>query len=159
MLTENNSDDLSKLSELTASEDITTVIIYGHGVPDPQGSLIDGAQELKAKKLIRIDDIIDQLHNVKNLILISCRGGSPYSGSHENSTGTWATMLENFKGNIISCKWDVPTKSSIFIVNEMMEQIKYKNVEIDEALILAQRKAREHYGNPMYWGGIEFWKN
>lgn len=160
MLIENNSDNFTMLSDLTASEDITTVIIYGHGVPDPQGSLIDGAQGIEGqKKLIRIEDIINQLHNVKNLILISCRGGSPYSGSHENSTGTWAAMLENFKGNIISCKWDVPTKSSIFIINEMMEQIKYKNVNIDEALILAQRKAREHYGNPMYWGGIEFWKN
>lgn len=51
MLTENNSDDLSKLSELTASEDITTVIIYGHGVPDPQGSLIDGAQGIEGQKV------------------------------------------------------------------------------------------------------------
>ncbi|KAA6461538.1 CHAT domain-containing protein [Bacillus cereus] len=111
------------------------------------------------KKLIRVDDIIEKLHNVKNFVLISCGGGSPYSRSVENSTGTLATMFESFNGNIISCQWDVPTKSTIYIVNEMIEQIKHNSLGVDEALIVAQRKVREEYGNPMYWAGIEFWKN
>lgn len=157
---DNNSDDTSNLSELASSDYVNTVIVYGHGVTDPKASPIDGAQGIEGQKgLIRLDEIVNKLQNVENLILISCRGGSPYSESPENSTGTWANMLEGFNGNIISCKWDVPTKSSVFIVDEIINQIKHKKVSIDKAVINAQKKAKLKYDNPMYWAGIEFWKN
>lgn len=157
---DNQSDDVDNLLDFNIRNDVKTLIIYGHGVPDPNASLIDGAQGIAGQKnLIRLNDIIDNMGDIKNFILISCRGGSPSSNSPENSSGSWSDIFGRFNGNIISCKWDVPTDSTIYILNEMLNFIKQDNMSFDEALISAQKKARMKYKHPVYWAGIEFWRN
>lgn len=160
LVMENKSDDVEEIMQFVSKSNVNTMIIYGHGVPDPKASLIDGAQGVEGQKeLIRLKDILDNLSNISNFILISCRGGLPYSNSVENSSGSWADIFEKFSGNIVCCKWDVPTDSTIFIINEMLDLMEQNNLQIDEALVLAQRKAKVKYKNPMYWAGIEFWMN
>lgn len=160
LVMENKSDDVEEIMQFTSNSNVNTMIIYGHGVPDPKASLIDGAQGVEGqKKLIRLGDILDNLSNIRNFMLISCRGGSPYSNSAENSSGSWADIFEKFCGNIVCCKWDVPTDSTIFIINEMLDLIEQNNLQIDEALVIAQRKSKAKCKNPMYWAGIQFWMN
>jgi hypothetical protein len=160
LVMENKSDNVKELREFSTNNNINTMVIYGHGAHDPKASPIDGAQGVAGQnKLIRLEEILDNLPDIKNFILISCSCGSPYSNSAENSYGSWANIFEKFCGNIISCKWDVPTDSSIFIINEMFELMKEKELPIDEALIIAQRKVKTRYNKPMFWAGLEFWVN
>lgn len=56
------------------------------------------------------------------------------------------------------CKWDVNTKSSIYIVERALKYIS-ENVKLDEALLLAIKEAKEKYKDVIYWSGVEFWMN
>ncbi|MBZ8120960.1 tetratricopeptide repeat protein [Bacillus thuringiensis] len=162
IIIENESDDVTELCHLAQEPSNNTVILYGHGVSDPNSTLVDGAIGVQGRnKLLQLDDILSSMKEINNFILISCRGGSPYHINPENSSGTWTNLLENFEGNIVACKWDVPTKSTIFLVENMLEEIKLNKITLDEALLYSQRKikADNEYRDFVYWAGMEFWLN
>jgi len=77
----------------------------------------------------------------------------------EKSLGVWTTILENFEGNIICCKWDVPTDSSIFTLNELLKILQQDNMKISKALLCAQKQTIKNYPNISEWAGLQFWIN
>jgi CHAT domain-containing protein len=157
---ENNSDEFDELDSASIKDGVNTIVIYGHGASDPMSSVIDGAKGLEGKKkIIDFGEIVEKVKALDNLFLISCSGGSPAYNNVENSTGTWASIFEMFSGNILSCKWDVPTNQTIELITEIFTQAIDNCLSIDEALIIAQRKLKDNKNNLNAWAGIEYWIN
>lgn len=161
LVLDNSSDDLNNLKDVvTNSTNINTIAIYAHGVSDPTADLLDGARGIEGKKKIfELSDIINNLPMMENLVLISCRTGSPNYTMSEESYGTWANLFERFNGNIISCRWDVSTEKTIELMDEVYYQTINNNITIDKALLNAQKKMKTKYPDPQFWAGVEFWIN
>ena len=111
------------------------------------------------KKIIRLDDKIDNIVNFKNLILISRSAGSPDTIQIEESNGTLSTILERFNGNLILCKWDAITNQTLTLLENLFIELQDKKINIDKALVIAQRCIKNRYKEYQYWAGIEFWVN
>ena len=152
-----DSDDLSKLSE---TDDLfNTVAIYGHGISDPNESHVYGAKGIEGQRsIISFEDISKYIIKYDNLIIISCRGGTPDYDGFENFYGLWSSVLERFRGTILLCKWDVSTKETIEIINNIIYKCITENSSIDEALLSTQKEMSKNK-SVQYWGGIEFWIN
>lgn len=155
---DNFEDEIETVKNDIIDKGIDTIILYGHGMSDPNGNNFGGSLGIQGKReLIHVENIIEGENNLKNIILISCRGGVPLNNNIESSTGSWAELFETFNGNIIMCKWDVNTESSIFVIERMLNHINNNNLA--EALTLAVTEAKLGYKNPAYWAGIELWMN
>lgn len=157
---ENSSDEILTISNSIKNLDTSLLILYGHGISDPNSSLSTGAIGIEGKnKLINLEELLSSIKNVDNLVLISCRGGMLNNVNPEKSLGVWTTILENFEGNIICCKWDVPTDSSIFTLNELLKILQQDNMKISKALLCAQKQTIKNYPNISEWAGLQFWIN
>ncbi|MFA9464397.1 MAG: CHAT domain-containing protein [Velocimicrobium sp.] len=151
-------DNLINVSEL--GENINTVALYTHGISDPIAYPLEGAKGIAGvKSILKLEDVIDKISEMENLILISCRAGSPNYKAIEESYGTWAAIFEKFSGNIILCRWDVSTGKTIELMQEFYTQALEYEISMDKALIIAQKIIKEKYFNPQFWSGIEFWIN
>lgn len=157
---DNVSDEINTLTEPLTELDVSLLILYGHGISDPNSTVIAGAIGIEGqKKLIDLETLLEELPKINNLILVSCRGGMLNNIHPEKSSGVWATILEKFEGNIISCKWDVPTKSSIVLINELVKVLSEGNIKLSEALLLAQKRTKQEFANINEWAGLQFWMN
>lgn len=159
-IVDNIDDEIDTLRKVISDTKADTLLLYGHGVSDPNGDNISGSLGIQGKrKIIHVGNIVSDLNAIKNIVLISCKGGVPLNTNLESSTGSWAELFESFKGNIIMCKWDINTESSIFIIEKILTHIKIERLKLSESLILAIREAKDKYKNPSYWAGIELWMN
>lgn len=157
---ENMDDSIGNIQNIINENGINTLAIYAHGAKDPGSVLIEGAQTIVGKKsMIKISDILKETNNIDTFILISCIGGTPNSVNPEVSTGTWAHMFEKMMGNILACKWSVPTKETVELVDKLFDLILQDNEDLGSALIIAQRAMREKGNGILYWAGIEYWIN
>lgn len=158
---ENNSDNLDDLKTILGTlNGINTIAIFSHGVSGSNAEIFDGAKNIEGSKTnVELEDIIDEVLTFENLILISCRAGSPDNKMIEEAYGTWGTMLTKFSGNIISCRWDVSTDRTIELINELFHQTIENRVPVDKALVIAQKYVKSKYRDPQFWAGVEFWIN
>lgn len=154
----NSSDDLNSLNKLK-EDSIATIAIYGHGVRDISATPNEGAQVIEGlTSMIEVKDILENI-SADNLILISCVTGIPNSINPELSSGTWKSMFERFNGNIISCKWSVPTEDTMELLEYLFEFLQEDKIPISQALVLSQRKMKEQGKGQLSWAGIECWIN
>lgn len=136
-----------------------TVVIYGHGAKDPASVNIEGAQELQgANSMISIRKLLEAI-SAKNLILISCVGGTPNSINPEMSSGTWTSIFERFNGNIIACRWSVPTVDTIEMMKKIYENLLEEKMTFSKALLMAQRDMKNNGKKQLSWAGVECWIN
>ncbi len=157
---ENVDDSVGSIQNIINECGINTLAIYAHGAKDPGSVLIEGAQTIVGKNsMIKVSDILKYTNNIDTFILISCIGGTPNSENPEVSTGTWAHMFEKMMGNILSCKWSVPTKETVELVDKLFDLIMQDNKDLGSALIIAQRAMKENGKGILYWAGIEYWIN
>ncbi|VDN47316.1 conserved protein of unknown function [Petrocella atlantisensis] len=158
---DNKNDDLFELKKSIAGVDEVDILaLYSHGVPYTNGGMLDGAHGIQGmRSILMMQDILRQVNNVECLFLVSCRGGTPYYENVEISSGTWSAIFERFNGSIIICKWDVPTDSTIELIDILINQIENKDISISEALLISQREMKKKYPNQAFWGGVEIWEN
>lgn len=152
------SDDLGILIS-ECSEGGKTLVIYGHGAKDPASEIVEGAQSIQGtKSMIRIREVLEVI-SVKNLILISCVGGTPNSSNPEISSGTWTSIFERYNGNIMACRWSVPTMDTIDMMEIVYENLLNKEMSFGEALLSAQRFMKNNGKDQLSWAGVECWVN
>lgn len=136
-----------------------TVVIYGHGVKDFATENIEGAQTIQgANSMINLREILDSL-NAENLILISCVAGTPNSINPEISSGTWTSIFERFNGNIIACRWSVPTVETIEMMDKILDNLLNKKLGFHKSLLMAQREMKASGKTQLCWAGVESWIN
>lgn len=136
-----------------------TIAIYGHGATSICAGELDGALRIAGNShMINLDSILQGLKS-DHLIVISCLSGSINENTPEIATGIWKSIFEQYAGNIILCKWSVPTQSTISLMNLVYEHMKNGTVSLGNALILAQRTIRSQMPDPQKWAGVEFWIN
>jgi len=153
--------NIGTLENICEKEKPKVLIISGHGVPDPNSGIFDGAVALEGnKKIIWIEDLADVFKYCENLILISCRGGIPFEDQIETNTGIWGSILERPISRVIMCKWDVPVKSTIKILNSLVKSLPSFDWDLPRALLAAQKELIKNSDcNPSSWAGLECWKN
>lgn len=152
------SDDLQAAS-LECSKGKNTLAVYGHGVKEPASEIIEGAQSIEgAKSMIQIRKVLEEI-SVNNFILISCDGGTPNSSNPEISSGTWTSIFERFNGNVIVCRWRVPTKDTVSMMDKMYDNLLNEKMSFGEALLKAQRDMKNSGKNQLSWAGVECWVN
>lgn len=158
---DNKSDDISNIRKaMEEHSQFNAVAIYGHGISDPIAGKLDGARGIEGKNhIFALSDLIDGLES-KIFILISCRAGTPNNMTAEESCGTWATLLEKFRGTIVCCKWDVYTNKTVEFLKRFFELSLLDDKTLDNAINIVQREMKQKYPHePQYWAGIEIWNN
>lgn len=152
------SDDLQEVS-LECNKGRNTLAVYGHGVREPASEVVEGAQSIEgAKSMIQIRELLKEI-SVNSLILISCVGGTPNSSNPEISSGTWTSIFERFNGNVITCRWSVPTIDTVSMMDKMYDNLLTKKMGFGEALLKAQRDMKNSGKNQLSWAGVECWIN
>lgn len=152
------SDDLQTVS-LECSKGKNTLVVYGHGVREPASEIVEGAQSIEgSKSMIQIGEVIKEI-SVNNFILISCVGGTPNSSNPEISSGTWTSIFERFNGNVITCRWSVPTIDTVSLMDKIYDNLLNKKLNFGEALLKAQRDMKNSGKNQLSWAGVECWIN
>lgn len=155
----NSSDDIKNIFSEVKSKENNSLILYGHGLSDPESIDVDGSIGIEGRnQLLLLDDILNEIQDINNFILISCKGGSPYYKNPESSSSMYTHILEKFEGNIILCKWDVPTKQTIELLDNIIDIINNENYNIDEAVFIAQKNVSK-INNYNEWAGLEIWIN
>lgn len=136
-----------------------TIAIYGHGAASICAGELDGALRIAGiSHMINMNPILQGLKS-DHLIVISCLSGSINENTPETAIGIWKSVFEQYAGNIILCKWSVPTQSTISLMNLVYEHMKGGTVSLGNALVLAQRTIRLQMPDPQEWAGVEFWIN
>ena len=152
------SDDLQAVS-VECNKGKNTLVVYGHGVREPASEIIEGAQSIEgAKSMIQIREVLKEI-SVNNFILISCVGGTPNSSNPEISSGIWTGIFERFNGNIMTCRWSVPTRDTISMMDKIYDNLLNKKMSFGEALLKAQRDMKNNGKNQLSWAGVECWVN
>lgn len=157
IILKNESDSFDNIIDLVKKKEVSTIVLYGHGIHDPKGNSVDGSLGIQGKKeIVRISDLLKEFDSIVNLIIISCSSGSPSNRFAENSAGLWTDVIANYSGNIILSKWDIDTEKTIEILDLVFEIANKNNISLDEALLLAQRELKSNNDNPYFWAGLEF---
>ena len=154
---ENDSDEpLNDCQDVKAA---STVALYGHGVTDPFARGMEGALRIAGiSHMINLKSLIHKLRT-RNLLVISCLSGSANEETPEKATGIWKSIFEQYAGNIILCKWSVPTKGTIKLMDRLFAYLKEGNISLGRALLLAQTNIKDEMSDPLQWAGVEFWIN
>ena len=154
----NCADDVREIVEICNAGN-NTLAIYGHGVKEPASEIIEGAQSIEGSgSMIQIKEVLEEI-DVNNFILISCVGGTPNSSNPEISSGTWTNIFERFNGNIMTCRWSVPTEDTINMMEKIYDNLLNKKMDFGKALLEAQKEMKDRGKNQLSWAGVEYWIN
>lgn len=154
----NQEDELNSLRE-ECINGVNTVAIYGHGVREITSAANEGAQSIEGcNSMIQLRDILEVI-DVENLFLISCVGGTPNNSNPEISSGTWTSIFERFSGNIVSCKWSVPTKETMELLEIIFDFMLNENMSIGKSLLASQKVMKDKGREQLKWAGVEYWIN
>lgn len=129
-----------------------SLILYGHGfvINDYAIGIADN------NSLLNLDKILLYAKNVNILIIISCSSGIPSNLNPENIISVWNTILENYIGQIILCRWDVDANKTVELLEKILSKLDSK--PLSEALFESQIEMSKN-NSFMNWGGLEFWIN
>lgn len=64
-----------------------------------------------------------------------------------------------FNGNIIACRWSVPTVDTIEMMKKIYENLLEEKMTFSKALLMAQRDMKNNGKKQLSWAGIECWIN
>lgn len=148
--------DCDDSMEILQDEEYNTAVIWGHGVINADGE-IAGAHKIQgATCLIQGRELIENVKGNK-LIIISCAGGMPNDQNPDVSTGIWSNIMERYTGEVLMCRWSVPTMSTIKLVEILLKKISHH--DIFSSLIMAQRDLKNQGLSVVEWAGVESWIN
>ena len=74
------------------------------------------------------------------------------------STYEYLDMYSGY-GNIMTCRWSVPTKDTVNMMDKIYDNLLKKKMSFGEALLMAQREMKDDGKNQLSWAGIECWVN
>lgn len=152
-------DSMDALAEDERVKTANTVAIYGHGVSGFGSGQLDGALRIEGtSQQISLESVIHGLR-VNNLIIISCLSGAANEETPETSKGVWKSVLETFAGNIVLCRWSVPTEATIKLIEKTFDFLRSETITLGCALIRAQRELSHKGLCDDKWAGVEFWIN
>ena len=121
-------------------------------------TIFDILSTTEAESMIQIREVLKEVC-ISNFILISCVGGTPNSNNPEISSGTWTSIFERFNGNVMTCRWSVPTADTVSMMDKIYDNLLNKKMNFGEALIKAQREMKNSGKNELSWAGVECWIN
>ncbi|WP_428739467.1 hypothetical protein [Sulfurimonas sp.] len=154
---ENFEDSFPSITSTMGSNKTNSLLIISHGIQGSNQNILTGALSIEGeKKTYTIDDFkfVDGLECVA---FLSCSGGSLSVGEHETSNTIISSVLSKDINSAILCRWDVFLEPSLKIFEKILEV----NSNIEEALNISIREFIKKNKNihPVFWAGIEVWKN
>lgn len=149
---ENNFNKISLTKE-------NSLLIVSHGIQGTFDNNLTGSIQIDgANKSYTIDEL-KFLNKIDCIYFLTCSSGSVSIGEHETSNSILNNLLSKNVNSAILCKWDVFLDVSLEISDTLINLS--QNMPIDYALNQALREtlANRKYQHPVYWAGIEIWKN
>ncbi|WP_312473492.1 hypothetical protein [Neobacillus sp.] len=132
-------------------------VMIAHGVEEPDISGNNGAFSILGpdKRYLSVNDIEDISLHTKNMFLITCRSGQPYSDNIQSSNSVWTSILSQ-KNNSILCRWDVDIRPSLILLEHIVSN---GDKPVCHLLCEAQKKLlkSDDWNAPSSWAGYEYW--
>jgi hypothetical protein len=150
-------EDKKFIIDVLKREKPTLYAIIAHGIEEPDISGENGAFLILGpnKRYLSINDIEDISSYSKNMFLITCSSGQPYSENIQSSNSVWSNILSQ-KNNSILCRWDVDIRPSLIILEHLVSNV---DKPICHLLCEGQKKLiqSDDWKMPSAWGGYEYW--
>lgn len=151
---ENN---LSSVANKMTSNKTNSLLIISHGIQGTNQNILTGALSIEGEgKTYTIDDF-KFIKGLECVAFISCSGGSLSVGEYETSNTIISSILSKDINSAVLCRWDVFLEPSLKIFEKILETDR----NIDESLNIAIKDfLLQNRGlHPVFWAGIEIWKN
>lgn len=154
--------DIKKFNEKLNKENITGLIILGHGISETHNDKITGSISIEGNtRSWAIDEISEGIKELNLIVFITCSSGSLSFQEYETSNSIIAKILKEDISNVILCKWDVLLDPSLIIMQKMIEFYR-EGKNIQESLCMSIGNLLDEndlWRHPGCWAGIELWQN
>jgi len=150
--------NLSNIKNILKEKDRNSLLIISHGIQSNSQSNLSGALSIEGNSKTYTIDNFDFTNGLECIALLTCSGGSLSSGEYETSNSIVSKVLSKNIQSALLCRWDVFLEPSIEIFENILLQ---KSISIEEALNKSVKKLLQEskWQHPVYWAGIEVWKN
>lgn len=154
---ENFEDNFSSITSTMVSNNTNSFLIIGHGIQGSNQNILTGALSIEGEKKTYTIDDFNFINGLECVAFLSCSGGSLSVGEYETSNTIISSILSKNINSAILCRWDVFLEPSL----EIFEKILEADSNIEESLTISIREYIEKNKNihPVFWAGIEVWKN
>lgn len=154
---ENFEDNFSSITSTMVSNKTDSLLIISHGIQGNNQNILTGALSIEGEKKTYTIDDFQFIDGLECVAFLSCSGGSLSVGEHETSNTIISSILSKNINSAILCRWDVFLEPSLEIFEKTLEV----DSNIEESLTISIREYIEKNKNihPVFWAGIEIWKN
>lgn len=136
-----------------------SLLLISHGIQGDTNSSLTGALSIDGeKKSYKIDDF-SFITKLDCMYFLTCSSGSFSIGEHETSNSIINNILSKDINNVILCRWDVFLNVSLEISENIITLSKNQGIEYSLNQALKEILKNKKWEHPVYWAGIEVWKN
>ncbi|MDD2367735.1 MAG: hypothetical protein PHQ90_00450 [Sulfuricurvum sp.] len=154
---ENFENNFSSITSAMESNQTNSLLIISHGIQGSNQNILTGALSIEGEKKTYTIDDFKFIHGLECMAFLSCSGGSLSVGEHETSNTIISSVLSKNINSAVLCRWDVFLEPSLKIFEKIIEMDR----NIDEVINIAIKEYLRQNPNmhPVFWAGIEVWKN
>jgi len=135
------------------------LLIVSHGIQGTHHNNLTGSLSIDgAEKSYTISDL-KFINDLNCIYFLTCSSGSVSIGEHETSNSILNNVLSKNINSVILCKWDVFLDVSLEISDKLIQLSKNQPVEYALNQALKEILKNPKWQHPVYWAGIEIWKN
>ncbi len=151
-------ENLSNIKNILKEKQKNSLLIISHGIQNNSQNNLTGALSIEGNSQTYTIDDFNFINDLEYIALLTCSGGSLSSGEYETSNSIVSKVLSKNIHSALLCRWDVFLEPSIEIFENILFE---KNASIEEALNKSVKKLlqKSKWQHPIYWAGIEVWKN
>jgi hypothetical protein len=150
---------INTVNNILEKSDSNSLLLISHGIQGSTSSNLTGALSIDGDNRSYSIDDFPFITNLDCIYFLTCSSGSFSRGEHETSNSLINNILSKDICNAILCKWDVFLDASLGISENLIKLAQKRGIEyaLNQSLrMMLKNKKWEH---PVYWAGIELWKN
>lgn len=154
---ENFEDNFSSITSTMVSNNTNSLLIISHGIQGSNQNILTGALSIEGEKKTYTIDDFNFINGLECVAFLSCSGGSLSVGEYETSNTIISSILSKNIISAILCRWDVFLEPSLQIFEKILEC--ENNIEESLNKSIKEYIKKNKNIHPVFWAGIEVWKN
>ena len=136
-----------------------SLLLVSHGIQGDKNSNLTGVLSIDGEKKSYTIDDFSFITKLDCIYFLTCSSGSVSIGEHETSNSILNNLLSKNVNSTILYKWDVFLDISLEISDKLIKLSKSQPIEYALAQSLRDTLKNTKWEHPVYWAGIEIWKN
>jgi len=147
-----------KINNITFTKE-ESLLIVSHGIQGNHQNNLTGSLSIDgAEKSYTISDL-KFINDLDSIFFLTCSSGSVSIGEYETSSSILNNILSKNINSAILCKWDVFLDVSLEISDKLIKLSENQPIEYALNQALRETFKNSKWQHPVYWAGIEIWKN